>query len=326
MTTAKRPPISDRGAEIRPPENGDEGFLSVHVDYVQVTFAATAAATVAEMLSTWLPGDWMQADRGWLGYESQLIGFGGARVLSSVRRPEVHVVIPGVACSALPNEVMAELLLGAANAGGKFTRADLAADDFARVAEPFEVRQAIVVNNELVSHARKVNFFESLRGDDGTTVYVGAPASRQRLRIYDKRAESDGEVDSVRWEIQAREEAAETLIAQLIAAPVAEWGAVWAGRLVAVADFRVAGSETEERERVGWFQRLVGLAEKLGAYGPVPPRTLEQIRNWLVRQCAPSVATVITAFGGDTEFLFELVREGVARMGPRHRLLLNQAA
>lgn len=320
-------PTTDRGAHIRSLNEQETEVLKVHVDYLQVTFPNTTATTVADLLGTWLPGDWAQAERGWLGYESQLVGFGGARVLSSVRRPEVHAVIPGVACSGLANEVMYDLLLGCANAGGKFTRVDLAGDDFVRVVEPLEVRAAIVHRDELVSHAHKVNLLEALRGDDGTTVYVGAPASRQRLRIYDKTAESGGAIDAVRWEIQAREQAAETLAAQLVAAgSVGNWGAVWAGRLVAVADFREPGAETEQRERVAWFRRLVGLAEKLGAYEPVPPRTLEQVRSWLIRQCAPSVATVITAVQGDTEFLFELVREGVARMGPRHRLLLNQAA
>lgn len=325
MTSAKRPPTSNRGAEIRPQmvEEVSEASLTVHVDYVQVTFPRTGRFVVADLLGPWLPGEWMPAERGWLGYEMQLVGFGGARVLSSSRRPEVHVVIPGKACSALANEDMASLLGCVRERGGKVTRIDLAGDDFERVAEPVALREA-VARGELVTHARTVDFYEALRGG-GATLYVGAPSSRQRLRVYDKRAESDGEIDSVRWEIQAREEAAESLMAQLLDAGSPEnWGLVWAGRLLAVADFREEGNESEQRVRTTWFSRLVGLAEKLSAYGPKAPRTLAQVVDWLFRQCAPSLATVVTAMGGDLEFLYELVRNGEARMGVRHRLLLNQ--
>lgn len=87
----------------------------------------------------------------------------------------------------------------------------------------------------------------------GATVYLGAPSSRQRLRVYDKYKESQGKTNSIRWELQCREQAAESMLHQLAEAGDG-WPIAARNRLVAFIDFREAGTEshTDRRPRLKW--------------------------------------------------------------------------
>jgi len=155
----------------------------------------------------------------------------------------------------------------------------------------------------------------------GATVYLGAPASRQRLRVYDKGLESGGEMDCNRWELQSRKEAAETMAASLA---YQDWGEVMASRLVGFVDFRdrSSHSEVERRQRLPWFQRLVGLVGKASAYLPQEPRTAEQVVEWVDMAIGPSLAVAMAFWQGDIGPLTDIIRDGKQRWKPRHKVMV----
>ena len=84
--------------------------------------------------------------------------------------------------------------------GGKPTRCDVALDDYRRIVSPGEVHETLQ-GPDVVTHAQKVLTQQGgvvgSRDLTGATVYLGAPGSRQRIRVYDKGLESGGEMDCV---------------------------------------------------------------------------------------------------------------------------------
>ena len=252
-----------------------------------------------------------------LGYERQRVGPGGARVLWSKRRPEVHVVLTGTWCRATSEAAMRGTLAYVC-ATGRATRCDIAADDWNLRVTPAQVRDAIR-QGDAVTHTRSRHWHEDL-ATGGGTLYVGAASSRQRLRVYDKGIESGGEIAAVRWEVQARDKAAEGLPYVLA---VQHWGEVWASRAVQVIDFRErAGSERPTRcPRARWFAELVGEAQRARVYEPQEPRTIEQVDEWLTRQVAPSLAAVVAAMGGDVDYMTNLIAAGRTRWRQKHLML-----
>ena len=75
-----------------------------------------------------------------------------------------------------------------------------------------------------------------------------------------------------------------------------------------------------------WFAGLVGDAAKARVYDPKPPRTVEEVKAWIDKQVAPSLAAVVAASGGDMDYMSHLVVTGRSRWKGKHRALLASAA
>lgn len=271
--------------------------------------------------------DWVELEYGAYGYQQAMVGPGGARLMwDAPGRQDAHLSLPGKACGVAGREGV-RTLLRFVQLHGKPTRIDLAMDDFERVVSPDQV-DAELRGPDAVTHAREALTIRghAVRSEDltGATIYLGSPSSRQRLRVYDKGLESHGAIDAVRWELQLRAEAAESLIPQLLASPDS-FGQVFASRLVTFLDFRdrAAHSEVEKRPRLAWFERLVGLARKVAIYPAAVVRTVDHVAAWVDRQVAPSLAVLLTAWGGDIDRLVVMATVGRERWKPKHRAMLE---
>ena len=285
--------------------------IAIAVDWLSVTVREIAVGTVLPIIARVVPTTWTIAP-GRSGYRQGLKGVGGSQVLWSPDRSDMHIDLPGRWCaSASQNDLQA--LLGAFTAlGGRWSRCDLAGTDRQRVAEPEDVAAAIE-RGEHVTHARQFKLLRGLAGCKGATVYIGSNASRQQLLVYDKAAESGGKIQGVRWELRSRAEAAASLVAVLIAR--ADWGAVWARRVVGFVDFRERkpGRDPKRCRRTAWFARLVGSVRRASAYAPDPDPQDGLNLEWLQRQVAPSLARLVQAHGGDLEPVHALVAHGGRR-------------
>jgi len=271
------------------------------------------------------PEDWVETDSGFYGYQKGLVGPGQARIWwDAPGRDDCHIRFPGQACQIAGKERLVQLLRYSEEHGGKATRCDTAIDDYQRVVSPDQVRETLQ-GPDTVTHARKgllQQGFEVGRPDlTGATTYLGSPTSRQRLRVYDKGLESGGEMDCIRWELESRKEAAETMA---VALAHQDWGQVMTSRLVGFVDFRDANShsEVEERQRLPWFELLVREAKKASAYLPKVPRTVEQVVDWVDRAIGPSLAVAMKFWQGDLAPLSGILRNGERRWRPRHRAMV----
>lgn len=288
------------------------------IDWISATLRGLSPENVAEAT---FGGDSVRVG-GLMGYSDSLLGVGGIRLLFAPGRQDVHLIVPGAFLSMVGSAGQREVLDYLVTHEATFTRIDLQLTDEREVASPRQVYDALNAG-EAVTRAQYWEWIESLRLNPGTSVYVGSKTSMQRLVVYDKTAESDGQIRGVRWELRCRKQAAETLAPQLHASE--SWGEVWAGRLLGFIDFRELNGDTNSarRPRLRWFEELVQGAEKMRGYPPKPIRTLDDVRAWLLRQVAPSLATVVLAEGGDIDPLLRLVQNGAPRMRAIHRAMLG---
>jgi len=319
-------PATNRGAENR-------CQVQLGVDWYSVTLHPTEGIPVdvpqiqlaASLALGCEPGDWVETGSGSYGYQKGMVGPGGARLWwDAPGRNDFHVSFPGQACQLAGQDRLVSFMRYTLGHGGKPTRCDTAIDDYGRIIEPGQVLETLQ-GSAAVTHAQKVL---TQRGGvvgskelTGATVYLGAPGSRQRLRVYDKGLESGGAMDCIRWELESKKEAAETMVAGLA---YQNWGEVMASRLVGFVDFRDADShsEVEKRQRLAWFQELVGLARKASAYLPKAAKTALDLIAWLDRSIGPSLAVAMKYWKGDFAPLSDLLARGERRFKPRHRVML----
>ncbi len=267
-----------------------------------------------------IDGEWVQLG-GLNGYTDSYLGAGGIRLLYTPGREDIHLNAPGQWLGMVGGEGQRRLLDWLVRLRATFTRIDLQLTDERLVATPHDVWEALNAG-QMVTRVRSWDWMERAGEKVGSSVYVGSKSSFERLIVYDKTAESNGVTPGIRWELRARDEAAESLAAQLFASD--SWGAVWAGRLVRLVDFREVTEQTNSarRPRLAWFEELVQGAQKMRAYPAQPLRTLDELRHWLKHQVAPSLATVVLADGGDLGFVVGLVEEGVHRIRETHRAMI----
>jgi DNA relaxase NicK len=289
----------------------------VSVDWLEFTVKDMPVRAMEHVVGSYVVGDCLEVERGMLGYERQKVGPGGSRILSTARKKEVHVILPGDWCGGLAKKQMGGLLVWV-DVMGKVSRCDVAGDDWRRRASPRDVKEA-VERGEAVTHTRSHRWMENLYSKIGT-MYFGAPTSRQMVRVYDKGAESGGAIDAIRWELQLRDEVAQTVVRRLWRE---KWGEVWSSQLVQLVDFRDRSSNAlvNRCPRMEWFQSIVGDAEKAIWYKPRPVVSAQRVDSWLRRQVTPSLAAVVTRNGGDLGYIEELLNDGKARWKTKHRLL-----
>ena len=305
------------------------------IDWLSISVQPTPTADVdvdQVVLATSLavgcePGDWTLLEIGKYGYRQAMLGPAGAQIWwDSPGRDDIHITLPGQACQVAGEKRLRSFIKYALAHGGKASRCDVNMDDYRRLIEPAAALVEIQGPNA-VTHARAWTVIHGgeVGAEDvtGITLMVGAPSSRQRLRIYDKGMESDGELDCVRWELQARKQAAETLVQQLAAA---EWATVIRARMMAFIDFRDADShsETEKRVRLTWWEKLMLGVKKGRVYLPKPLKTIDEVHSWLRDSIGPSLALVMAALDGDLGFVTSIVDYGRVRWKPRHRAMLAQ--
>jgi len=312
--------------------------VQLSLDWLSVTFRPTpdnlldvAQVQLAASLAMGCEsGDWVELEHGTHGYQLAMLGPGGARLESGAPgRDDFHLSMPGKACQVAGGERMQGLLRYVVAHQGRPTRLDLAMDDYQRTVSPAAF-QGAVQGPDVVTHAKR---WRGIVGGTvgegsqptGATCYLGAPASRVQLRVYDKGLESQGERDCIRHELQLRDEPAQAVLQELAGGRA--WGRVFASHLVRFVDFRArdSHSEVEKRVRVPWFAELVGMAQKALAYLPAPVRTIEQVIDWLERGVAPSLALAVAYFKGDMGELVGIVNRGRDRWRPRHQAMLAAA-
>jgi len=333
-------PAEPSRVAVEPPQwvRPGEG-AQVSLDWLSATFRPTlddvvdvAQVQLAVSLAMGCElADWVELEHGTHGYQLALLGPGGARLDSAAPgRDDFHLSMPGKACQAAGGKGMQGLAQYAVAHRVHVTRLDLAMDDYGRTVSPADF-QAAVTGADVVTHAKRWRAIQGgTVGEDsqptGATCYLGAPASRVQLRMYDKGLETHGRINAIRHELQLRDEPAQAVLQEL--AGGRNWGQVWASHLARFVDFRrpVAGDSNKTRwERVPWFQALVGMASKALAYPPAPVRTIEQVIDWLKQGVAPSLALVVAHFKGDMGELVGIINGGRARWKPRHLAMLAGA-
>lgn len=327
------PPTSNTGAERTSP-----GPAAL-VDWLAYTLPD--GVPLSDVLPPGEVIDWVTLPHGGYGYPEGHVGE-GIKVYRGGRPGQgVHVVLSGDACRALEARMVDagaagggwnHLLAWVRDNARKVTRLDIAIDDRAGLLHIDEIVDA-TARREWVGRLEKaaiVSDVSKSHAVDGTTVYLGSPSSRVRVRIYDKRAEqlAAGEADTGHWvrvELQLRDERAASMLDLLVAdrGSLCNVGGVVRGYVDYVMP---VGNDSNKRRwpTCTWWVRFTDAVSKVRLC--VRPRslTLAAVKRWVYGQVAPSLAVLKAAGGWNSAVLDAIADDGSKRWKPKHVALIAQ--
>lgn len=304
------------------------------VDWLSATFPADLP--LDRVLALFGQTGWEELPRGRYGYKAGKVK-GAVRVYSDgTPKMGTHVELSGEGCRQLESAGIVDdwraFLRQVDRLKGRPSRLDLAFDDHAGILDLDRMEDALSAG-EVVTHFQCFEPRERKRiggnGEgQGRTLYIGSPASDSCLRVYDKRAEQllkgNSQADDAPWiraEWQLRNQHAQSMMAALIAGGMERAARLLAG---AIEFKKPSPKDSNDRrwQRAEWWARFLGTIEKstLALFRGAP--SFKRTVGWLTHQTASSLGMVMTAAGGDTEWLQRLLWFGAGRMGPRHRAIL----
>lgn len=246
--------------------------------------------------------------------------------------------------SDFDNTVMLEFLAQVRNIGW-FTRFDLAVDDFGTRFFTVEDVRDFLDRQDVVSKFRTWrDVYEStfVNEKTGHTLYFGSRQSDIMLRIYDKQLEqkqkalrpadasaekavsTDAALENawVRWELELKNKRADMAVDFLINRK--QIGEIVMGILDNYV--RLIVQDDSNRSRCSshpLWEAFIGAVRKLRLFVREAPKTIEDKRRWLVRQCLPTLAGVIIADGGSLDIITQHFDDAVSRMSSSLRHLVS---
>jgi len=255
-------------------------------------------------------------ERGNYGYSQGLRLPGNGLVFYSPDRPDM-----GVHCSlssgalGLVGQSPRGLIGKVLELGGRFTRVDVALDshtiEFSTVKEACE-------RGDIVTRAEEITYGNTQKRVDGKWVYggaivrIGSRSSRKYVRCYDKAAEqklTDGSIWT-RLEVEFKAE-----FAQMVAVHIHN-GSELRSAVCSALDFRdrSADSKVTRCPQLAWWAEWIGDVERLSFAVEAVTKTIRRSYEWLVRQCAPTLAFLDEAFGKNPRWLFNICDENRDRV------------
>ncbi len=210
----------------------------------------------------------------------------------------------------------------ASDPGANVTRLDIACDDRSGILDMDEIISKTTANDINSRMARRQVVF-SMNGAkrDGATVYLGAPSSNFRVRIYDKGLEQGISDHWIRVEIVLRSNNSNAFVGEAV-------NSACIGCLASqVMNDRFSFIERDDcnisRCSVcSWWQEFV---DELGAVELVARKVIqhsvEHINNWVSDQVGPSLAIILKTMGWG--HLFQLAQDSYSRLSDKQKLLIS---
>ena len=210
----------------------------------------------------------------------------------------------------------------AADETANVSRIDIACDDregFLNMEEIVEKVQANEINSRMTKRSVIVSFDGTQRS--GSTIYLGAPSSDFRVRIYDKALEEGVDGHWIRVELVMRHKNAAAFVEQMNSAPSV-------GKLAAqVVNDKFSFIERDDSNITrctvcGWWRSFVDELESVRLVAwCVVQHSVERIENWIESQVGPSLAVILNTLGWP--HLFELARAAAGRLSARQLSLIS---
>lgn len=199
---------------------------------------------------------------------------------------------------------------------GQVTRMDLAIDNVERIYFRVPELYDICKKGRCVSKFRSCSLKEERKFSEalsGCTVYMGSRTSSVFLRVYDKRLEQNSKrgadeelinYEWVRWELELKNERAQ-IAAEHILSGVGI-GEVCVGILANY--FRIIVLDNSNKSRcstdIKW-QLFIDDIQPLRLYIHHEEKSLDDKKNWILKQVAPTLTGIIIADHGDVSFLLD---------------------
>lgn len=341
---------------LTPPDYNkqSERELDVIIDWLEFTVHNyTLEDTIIHLLElkddsfTKIPG-------GKNGYKNQKLWNEGNIFILYNDDPErdrmgVHVIISGTGCRFYEQkknlrEMVANVM--AIDHHYKFTRIDIAIDDRSGELINFK-RIAKAEDEETISSLwYKTTYLREKRIADGIvlgrTLYFGSKKSKIFMRVYDKHLEQKKRlqhnkredatplkeyVEWTRMEIVFREQRAQLLSRYLLETD--DIGLLLKGTLKNYIRFLQKPKISEDKRKrrwntAPWYNKLLGDIGKLKLTTKPAEKSIEDMKEWVNKQISPTIAAIMAANEGDTDWLYQMIINGSTRLKTKHKQAITQ--
>lgn len=216
---------------------------------------------------------------------------------------------------------------------GHVTRIDLAVDD--KICPYFTLLelQNILEEQRFCSKFRSWQLVKDCTTSNvltGATIYLGSRRSDIMLRVYDKQLERiakgiEGAEDIpwVRWELELKNEYANVVLTDLLNG--VDVGSLLFGILSNY--FRVIVFDDSNKSRCSMdkkWEQFIDEVSKIQLFVMQEPPTLQDKREWVMKQVAPTITGLILANYGDISWLTENFGANADRMSKHLKKLVSQ--
>src|SRR5690625_64285 len=345
MANGHAPPGLDKTLDSR---------LDVILDWIEFTVHNyTLSDTIIHLLElkedsfTKIPG-------GKNGYTNQKIWDEGNIFILYNDEPEndrmgIHIIMSGTGCRFYEQKKnLREMLTNvmALQEHYKFTRIDIAIDDRSGEIINFKKIRKAEDEETISSLWYKTTYLREKRIADGVvlgrTLYFGSKKSKIFMRVYDKHLEQQKRlqhnkredptplkehVDWTRLEIVFREERAQLLSRYLLETDVI--GRLLRGTLKNYIRFLQKPRKSKDMRKrkwktIPWYERLLGDIEKLKLTVKPADKSIEDMKEWINKQISPTIAAIMAANEGETDWLYDLIINGSTRLKTKHKQAIAQ--
>lgn len=289
-----------------------DSSLCAHVDYLVACGYVEDIAIVERFLHDCfgVAFDWSTSRPGVRGkyYEKNCNSPSGASISANCRvgfdGSDCRIVVPGSVLSSVANDAIYRFGSQLLGLGFRFTRIDIAVDDFERQLDIDELYRCVCEGKMrgakkykyIVSSPKKKGF------DCGKTLYLGSGGSDKITRIYDKNVESVGLDNCVRWETQFRDELGQSVANRL-------FGCGDPNDLLAtivrdaIASYSFVDPTSSVRSRCQllefWSVWLSRIGEGVKISAPKVVAMLSDKKRWVERQVVTTLALISHCIGWD---------------------------
>lgn len=253
----------------------------------------------------------------------------------------IHTIITGTGCRVYEqSRGIRELLIMVIDQvpESKFTRIDLAIDDHQDKLINYDRIQSAALNNMFTSRWSKWDELNSRSCTNGAylgrTMYFGSQKSDIFMRIYDKKLErmaNNGENAEnlcawTRLEVVFKKDRAQLLAKHLTNGD--DIGLVLRETLNNYIRFLDNPKKSDTNKArwptADWWQELLGDVGKLKLTILPLERTVEQMQEWVDKQIAPTLSTLMMAYDGDLSWVYRTIHHGMSHMKSKHVDAINQ--
>lgn len=304
---------------------------NVIIDWLTFTSKIHSTDNIINMLGLNKPGIAWQTVPGLYGYKSRLV-FGNISIMYDGFSEDMGICVSmsGQGCrdfetyadcewSELFNEI------DSAGEDMKVTRIDIAYDDFDGLLDINTICDD-VLNHNYVSPLSK---WEVCHTSEGSSAYIGSPASPFRLRFYDKALER-GFTDGRHWircEMQLRKNRASAFVKMLVDSDIDNFGIgeLFAGVLNNYIRFvsPSADSNLSRRDTAPWWLLFVENLNKISIFvSPGTEYNEINLENYVVKQAGNSIYTYLVSFGFG-KFINKLTKRGTV-LNVRQQRIINK--
>ena len=289
----------------------NSGTIEAHLDYMVVCGIVSSVSLLESALWATFGANflWSEARPGTHGrfYESNVVTSTGVMLSHSIRMDkggiDYRLSIPGGVLQSTTEGKLRDFGRYLMSIGGRCTRFDWAIDDYSRLLDISTILSHCE-QHRVSGFGRKqlIRSWDSKGRLVGETLYLGSKKSDSILRIYDKNLESNGKINAIRMELQARDNIAHSYFVDYFAdEKVGDTFSRISRRVIGKYRFVLNTSEVLSRcPDVDWWAEFVS---RLGGQIKIRERReqpqLSDKKRWVERQVAGTLALIKRCVGYD---------------------------